>query len=170
MRRIWYQYYTQVSHSTCDDCLAWHGEIRKRKEEFPDRNDGCERHILCVPPRKRRECREMRLRMRAAARSEVVRRKLFEAGMEMLADSPERALASFHQAAGIEVYLADIERLAGRHRDVLNRNPTLRDELRSLFLKAFSDKYGRPRYERLPETMRLRHERAGAERIAELLR
>ena len=39
-----------------------------------------------------------------------------------------------------------------------------------MFVKAFSDKFGWRRYERLPEPMRLRREEEGIERINELFR
>ena len=169
-RRTRYQYYTNVNYLTCEQCLAWHGVIRRHPRQFPDASDGCERSILPVPPRERKAYREKGRRMRVAARAELERRRLFEEGLDGLADDPGRALASFRQAAGIDVYVPDLERLADRHRPLLERNVALRDALRGLFAKAFSDKFGRRRYERLPEPMRLQREQVGIERIHELFR
>ena len=169
-RRTRYQYYTNVNYLTCERCLTWHGVIRKDPGEFPDHPDDCERVILPVAPRERKECREKGRRMRAAAQAELARRKLFEEGLEALPERPEQAVASFRQAAGIDLYVPDLERLAERHRGLLDRDSALREALRALFVKAFSDKFGWRRYERLPEVMRLRREKVGIERINELFR
>jgi hypothetical protein len=165
-----YQYYTNVHYLTCERCLAWHGVIRKDPSAFPDPRDDCERVILPVPPRERKEYNEQGRRMRAAAQAELERRKLFEAGLESLSGKPELAIASFRQAAQIDLYVSDLERLAERHRGLLDRDSTLRETLRALFAKAYSDKFGWRRYERLPEVMRFRREKAGIERINELFR
>ena len=108
--------------------------------------------------------------MRVAARAELARRKLFEEGLKILSDSPEEAIALFRQAARIDLYVPDLTRLADRHRELLDGNSSLREALRALFVKAFSDKFGWRRYERLPEVMRVRYEEDGIERINELFR
>ena len=169
-RRTRYQYYTNVNYRTCERCLAWHGVIRKDPGEFPDHSDNCERVILPVPSRDRKACRDKERRMRAVAQAELARRKLFEAALEALPQRPEEAVASFRQAAQIDLYVPDLERLAERHRGLLDRDSKLREALRALFVKAFSDKFGWRRYERLPEVMRLRREKVGIERINELFR
>lgn len=165
-----YQYYTNVNYLTCERCLTWHGVIRKDPGEFPDHSDDCERAILPVLPRDRKANHDKGRRMHAAAQAELARRKLFEEGLEMLSKSPEQAIASFRQAAQIDLYVPDLEHLAGRHRGLLDRDSALREALRTLFVKAFSDKFGWRRYERLPEVMRVRHEEDGIERINELFR
>jgi len=169
-RRTRYQYYTNVNYLTCERCLGWHGAIRRNLRQFPDPSDGCERSVLPVRPRELRACREKGRRMRDAARAEIQRRRLFEEGLDTLPDDAGRAIASFRQAAGIDVYIPDLERLIDRHRTVLELDTALRGTLRGVFVKAFSDKFGRRRYERLPEPMRLQRERAGIERIHELFR
>jgi len=169
-RRMRYQYYTNVNYLTCERCLAWHGTIRKDPAAFPDPADGCERAILPIPPKESKAFREKGRRMRAAARAELARRKLFEAGSEALPTSPDRAVDSFRQAVQIDVFVPDLERLVERHRGLLDRDAGLRESLRGLFVKAFSDKFGWRRYERLPEVMRLQREKAGIRRIDELFR
>jgi len=169
-RRTRYQYYTNVNYLTCERCLAWHGVIRKDPGEFPDHPDDCERSIVPVPPRARKAYHEKGRRMRAAAQAELVRRKLFEEGLETLSGSPEQAIMSFRRAARIDLYVPDLARIAERHRGLLDRDSALREALRALFVKAFSDKFGWRRYERLPEVMRVRHEEDGIERINELFR
>lgn len=169
-RKTRYQYYTNVNYLTCERCLAWHGVIRKDPGKFPDYPDDCERSIVPIPSRERKAYREKRGRMRAAAQAELARRKLFEAGLEILSENSEQAIALFRRAARIDLYVPDLERLAERHRLLLDRDPGLREGLRALFVKAFSDKFGWRRYERLPEVMRLRREEDGIERITVLFR
>ena len=170
LRRTRYQYYTNVNYLTCERCLEWHGVIRTDPAEFPDPSDDCERSILPVPPRERKEYRAKGKLMRAAARAELARRKLFEEGLEDLAGDTDRAIELFRRAARIDVYVPDLERLAERQRELLDRDPGLREALRAMFVKAFSDKFGWRRYERLPEVMRLQREAVGIERINELFR
>ena len=167
-RKARYQYYTNVNYLTCEDCLAWHGAIRKDPGGFPDPADDCERVVLPIPRGEEREYREKGRRMRTAAQAEVTRRRLFEAASESLCENPGRAIETFRQAAQIDVYVPDLEGLAGRHRELLDRDAGLREALRALFVRAFSDKFGWRRYERLPEVMRLQRETAGIGRINEL--
>ncbi len=163
-----YQYYTNVSHVTCEQCLEWHGVIKRNPDRFPVLNDGCERSILPIPWRERKEFRQKRRRMRKAAQAELARRRLFDAGVAKLAEDQEQAIDAFRRAAGIDVYISDLERLMDDQRDVLDRDPQLREALRTLFTKAFSDKFGWRRYELLPEAMRLQREQHGIRRIREL--
>ena len=67
-----------------------------------------------------------------------------------------------------DVYIPDAERLAEQHACFLREHPEFRDKLRTQFAKAYSDKFGWRRYERLPELMRLQREKAGMDRINEL--
>jgi hypothetical protein len=150
--------------------LAWHGLTRKDPCSFPEPDDGCERAILPIPSRERKAFREKGKRMRAAARAELERRKLFEEGLRILPEHSDRAIDVFRAAAGIDVYVPDIERLVECHGDLLRQNAALRRALCGLFAKAYSDKFGWRRYERLPEEMRLRREQAGIARIHELFR
>ncbi len=165
-----YQYYTNVNYVTCDRCLGWHGVIRRDPDDFPDPRDGCERAILPFSRKERKLYAEKRRRMRAAAEAELLRRRLFEAGEAALAGRPDEAIASFREAIAIDIYVPDLERLVTRHRTLLEEDPRLREMLRGLFAKAFSDKFGWRRYERLPEVMRLQREQAGIRRIHELFR
>jgi len=163
-----FQYYTNLSHRTCERCLAWHGAIRRNAAAFPDHQDGCERSILPVPSRELRTCRAKSRRMRASAQAELTRRKLFRAAAVLLGEDPEAAIARFGEAAAIDLFVPELEELAEAHGDLLKGNPSLRDALRAKFVKAYSDKFGWRRYERLPEVMRLQREAAGIDRINEL--
>jgi len=165
-----YQYHTNVNYLTCEACLSWHGAIRRDPSRFPDTGDACERVILPFSWRERKFYREKGRSMRAAAKAERARRRLFEAGSDALPRNPDEALEAFRSAVGIDVYIPDIERLVERHGPTLEDDPALRESLRALFAQAYSDKFGWRRYELLPERMRLAREQAGIARINELLR
>ena len=106
--------------------------------------------------------------MRATAQAEMKRRTLFEEGMDTLGADVELAIDRFRAAAAIDLYIEDLERLAMLHSNRLDADPDLCERLRALFAKAFSDKFGWRRYERLPEVMRFQREKAGMRRIDEL--
>ncbi len=106
--------------------------------------------------------------MRAIAQAEMRRRELFAAATRMLDDDPDQAVELFAQAAQIEVYIPELEQLAANKEMTLAAHPHVREQLGKIFYQAYSDKFGRPRYERLPERMRLAREQAGLARIKEL--
>ncbi len=167
-RRRAYQYYTNVNYRSCSTCLSWHGVIRRSPDAFPIPDDGCESAILKVPGKQIRDYRARSRRMRARAKSELQRRELFERSATLLPEAPDEALALFGQSFQIDVYIPDAERLAEQHADFLRDHPEIRAKLRTQFAKAYSDKFGWRRYERLPELMRLQREKAGMDRINEL--
>ena len=169
-RRAVYQYYTNVNYRTCEQCLSWHGVIRRRAEAFPQPVDACESSILRISRKDLRLYREKSKQMRLRAQGELRRRELFEEALNLLANQSDEALELFGRASGIDLYIPDIERLVERHGDFLRDRPELKDRLRTQLLKAYSDKFGWRRYERLPEVMRLQREQAGMDRINELLR
>ena len=169
-RRAVYQYYTNINYRTCEECLSWHGVIRRNTDAFPNAMDGCESSILRIPKKQLRSYRDQSKRMRLRAQGELKRRELFERALQCLPDATDEALELLRLAASIDLYVPDIERLAERHRDYFDDHPALREKLRVQLRKAYSDKFGWRRYERLPEVMRLQRERAGMDRIDELLR
>ena len=162
-----YQYYTNINYKTCADCLAWHGRIAGRPERFPDFADDCERAILAFPWRQRRTYLESRRTMQRLAKAELSRRDLFHRAEAALANDLEEAVSLFARAAAIDVYVPELEQFVERQDERLT-DPEIRERLRCLFRKAFSDKFGRRRYERLPELMRIEREKAGMSRIDEL--
>ena len=169
-RRAVYQYYTNVSYGTCAKCLAWHGVTRRKPDAFPKTMDDCESSILRIPGKQVRSYKQQARRMRIRAQGELKRRELFESAMNLLPDQTESALEYFALAASIDLYIPDIERLVERHEGFLHDHPGIREQLRAQLMKAYSDKFGWRRYERLPEVMRLQREQAGMDRINELLR
>lgn len=168
-RRRAFQYYTNVNYLTCEDCLAWHGLIRKRRDAFPQIEHGCASSVLTIPGKELRQYREKSKQMRLRAQGELARRSLFEQALGQLPSQPDEALALLARAATIDLYIPDIERLVETHDALLRADPQLRDRLRRLWLKAYSDKFGWRRYELLPEVMRLQREKSGMARIQELL-
>ncbi len=165
--KTYYQYYTNVTYSTPEECLALHGRIVSDPSEFPD-HDNCPRRILPFPRSELSYHRAQEDKMRAAARAELRRRELFREAEEALEDDPERGVELFARAAQLETYIPELERLLERKKDLLSRDPELRRRLGVIFLRAYSEKFGRPRYERFPERMRLAREQAGLSRIREL--
>jgi len=167
-RRTYYQYYTNVTYLTCPDCLGRHGRIARSPEAFPKPNDSCEHRILSFPRKELKERREAEKTMRRLAKAEVARRALFREATLALGEDDERALELFARAARVDLYIPDLEELFEKRHAFLNGSSELRHRLRDLFARAYSDKFGWPRYELLPERMRIARENAGLERIKEL--
>ena len=162
-----YQYYTNVNYKTCADCLAWHGRIAGGPDRFPDPDDACERSVLAFGWRERRTYLDRRRTMQRLAQAELARRELFRRAERALAGNAEEALELFSRAVQIDVYVPELEALVERQAAPL-ADRAVREQLRLVFRKAFSDKFGRRRYELLPEPMRIQREAAGMKRIDEL--
>jgi hypothetical protein len=115
--------------------------------------------------------REQERRMRGRAQEELRRRRLFRAGEEALAcrDFVE-ALARFRESVRIDIFTGDIERLCreGSHREALEAAPEAARQLRDLFLKAYRWKHDLPKYQHMPERMRLERRNHGLRVIREL--
>jgi len=168
-RKTYYQYYTNVTYSTCPACLAWHGKIAKSPNAFPDKQDGCERRILSFNRKQLDYHRDQERLMRQLAHDELTRRALFAEATDAIGIDNEKAVELFSQAARIDLYIPDVVRLVEQQESILKKDDTLRERLGKLFTRAYSDKFGWPRYERLPEPMRIAREQAGISRIRELL-
>ncbi len=106
--------------------------------------------------------------MRQLAQDELTRRALFAKATDAVGIDNGKALELFSQAAQIDLYVPDVVRLVEQQGSILKKDDTLREKLRTLFARAYSDKFGRPRYERLAEPMRIAREQAGISRIREL--
>ena len=165
--KTYYQYYTNVTYSTPAECLTRHGRIASSPNEFPD-DDDCPHRILSFTRSELSYHRDQAEKMRAIAQAELKRRDLFQQAEAVLEEDPEVALGLFAQASQIETYIPELERLIERKGDFLSRVPEVRQRLGEIFYRAYSDKFGRPRYERFPERMRLAREQAGLSRIKEL--
>lgn len=168
MAKTYYQYYTNVTYLTCAECLIWHGKISTDPASFPNRHDGCERQTLTFSRKELAYHREKERGMRHLAEAELRRRELFAAGKEALGVDNGKAKDLFAQAALIDLYIPEIEGLVEEKEAALKEDEALRACLSKLFARAYSDKFGWPRYERLPEPMRIAREQAGIKRIREL--
>ncbi len=166
-RRYLWQFYTNVTWDTCEECLHLHGRIVADPTEIP-RRDACPREFLRFPVRELPFYREKAQRMREAAQAELVRRELFRRASELLERSPEEALQAFAEASRIELYIPELERFAAVHAAFLKTHPEVRRRLRDICLRAWGAKFTKPRYAPWPERMRLERERWGKERIQEI--
>jgi hypothetical protein len=88
--------------------------------------------------------------------------------VKLLETDPERALELFDRSGEFELYLPEVKRLAEEKRAYLSANPEVRRRLGEIFLKRWSEKFGKPRYEVWPERMRIEREKWGERRIREL--
>jgi len=167
--KTYYQYYTNVNYLSCADCLAWHGKICTDPKTFPNKRDSCERKILALEHKDIKYSREKARKMRNIADAELTRRELFADARKALGKDTEAAIELLTKAAGIDVYIPEIERLVSENEEIFHSDETLRQRLCKLFTQSYSDKFGWPRYELLPEPMRLLRERAGIARIKQLL-
>ncbi len=166
-RSYLYQYFTNVTWETCPRCLSEHGRIAAHRSSFRTLEDGCPREILAFPVRELAWHKEMRQRMARVASLEEARRDLMEEATALLRTDPEAALERLEQAGRVDVYLPELERLAEEHGGFLRKNPELRARLRALLVERWREKFAFPRYERLPERMRMQHETWGVEKIRE---
>lgn len=170
MARLYYQFYTNVMYRTCPGCLALHGKIEKDADAFSGCPQGCARKVLTFPHKELHYYKEKAQWMQEVAQAELSRRELFEQGVALLGTDDEQALDLLARSTRIDLYVPEVERLVREKGAALEADAALRERLRRLFARAYSDKFGWPRYERLPERMRLAREKAGIERIRELLR
>jgi len=168
-RRKLYQYYTNVTWRTCEQCLGWHGQIRPHPDSFPNPQHGCPRDLLEFPVRQLGDYRAMSKRMSEVARNERHRRSWFRQAEELLETDRQQALRLLEEAGRVEVYLPEVERLVNRHRDLLNADAELREALAAVLLHAWREKFAQSHYERMPERQRYQHEREGVRYIRELL-
>lgn len=167
-RRYLWQYYTNVTWRTCEECLSWHGRIAARPERFPRSGDGCERKLLRFPVWQLSYYREKSRLMREIAQRELERRALWRKAVSLLPERPGEALELFERAGAVDLFIPELEGLVQEHRDLLEQDPELSIRLREVFLRRWLEKFGKPRYERLPERMRIARERWGERRIKEL--
>jgi hypothetical protein len=164
--RQFVQYFTNVNYLTCEACLKLHGRIARDPSSFPEPHDGCERQLLRFPRSELKAHREQRRRMEALARAELRRRGLMAEAAAVLSADPGTALEAFRAAVAIDIFLPELEALAGEHAETFRASPDLRRSLCDLFTRAYSAKFGWRRVEqRMPEPVRIAREQAGLQRI-----
>jgi len=172
--RMWkrkrYQFFTNVTYRTCKTCLSEHGRIATRADVFSQCDSGCERYIVPFPRKELSYRRDQQKKMFASAQGELERRRLFNDGIALLGSDNEQALELLTASTRYDLYIPEVERLVASRGDVLRCDPDLRRRLLTVFARAYSDKFGWPRYERLPELMRMARETEGIRRLREILR
>jgi len=83
----------------------------------------------------------------------------------LLRTGTEAARGRLEQAGRMDVHLSELEHMADEHGELLRANPDLRARLRVILVKRWRKKFAFPRYELLPERMRMQHETWGVEEI-----
>jgi hypothetical protein len=142
LQRTYYQYFTNITYSTCPECLAWHGKITRHPTSFPPCERGCARRVLPFKHKEISYHREQRRKMQAAAQGELARRKLFEEGMDFLGVDNERAFEFLERSTRFDLYIPELERLIREKGEPLSENPEFRSRLKKRFIQAYSDKFG----------------------------
>ncbi len=161
-----YQVYVNVTSSTPDRCLEYHGRIVKNPEEVP-RVSGCDFQVLSFPTGELDEYAEKRKGMEEIARQELNRRELFREGQKSLQKGNcGEALEKFRESVKYDEYVSEVEEVV--EEGGLDNCNELKDELRKVFLHGYKEKFGLKRYERYPEKMREDRKEAGLTRINEL--
>lgn len=167
-----FQFYATVHATTCEDCLARHGQIFESSEATPDLplHEGCRCELLEFPVSELGHFRSQGVAMKAKAGRELERRRLMAALAHALerGDSTEDVLQWAAQALAIEVYLPEIETFCHAHRERLQAAPELTRELRDRFLKAYRYKYQDDRYAAMPERMKAERTDHGLATIRDL--
>lgn len=170
---VLYQFYATIHPETCEVCLDHHGRILESPEgpEVPPLHADCRCSLLEFPAAELDYYRGQERRMRERAQEELRRRRLFREGEEALSSQDfEGALARFRESARIDVFTVEIERLCRSEspRGALESAPEAAKELRDLFLKAYRWKHDLPKYQHMPERMRLERRDHGLRVIREL--
>ncbi|MFQ5793515.1 MAG: hypothetical protein ACE5JP_00500 [Candidatus Bipolaricaulia bacterium] len=164
-RQVLYQYYTNVHYRTPESCLRYHGRIYTSMDtNLPEE---CLRYgeHLEFPVRELDYYQAMADRMKRIAEDELRRRRLFREASDILSDRTEAAVELLKEATRIETYVGEVEGLVWGHRERLAEDPQLARTLYKLFIRAYRNKFAKPKYERWPERMRFERERYGVQRL-----
>lgn len=171
--RMWkrkrYQFFTNVTYRTCETCLSEHGRIANRADAFLRCDDYCERHVVPFFRNELAYRRRLQKEMFASSKGELERRRLFNSGIAALGGDNEEALNLLTASARYDLYIPEVKRLIAAKEGVLRADSDLRRRLLAVFARAYSDKFGWHRYERLPEPMRIAREMEGLRRLREML-
>jgi hypothetical protein len=166
----YFQFYAQVHFLTCEQCLSRHGEITEDPRSGPPLHPECRCHLLEFPPTELEYYREQSERMKLRAQQELQRRQLWHEAVATLNGADfSRAEALFRQAAQVEFYLEEVERLCEEKREFFAQNPEARTCLQKLFVRFYRMKFSLDKYRPMPSRLILLWETQGIERIKELL-
>lgn len=166
-RRELLQFYANITHSTQEECLEYHGKIYKSEEEVPSEELDCTFHLLEFPVWELSDYREKERRMKKKAQDELERRGLFRGAKNALSESREdEAKRLFEESGEIDIFLAELEDFYEDFGEDLSED--IREDLKEIFVHAYKEKFAKERYERLPSLMRIEREEEGVERIKEM--
>lgn len=161
-----FQVYVNLTSSTPDQCLDYHGEIVESKDDV-DRVPECNFNLLRFPVGKLDLYREKSTRMKDLAQGELRRRELFAQGREALREGDcDEALEMFEESLKFDEYLDELKELF--EEDEIQECAELKEELKRVFVHGYKEKFGLRRYERYPEKMREDRKQAGLKAIEEL--
>ncbi len=165
-RDEFYQLYANITYSTPESCLEYHGEIYLEKEEIPSIS-GCDIEVLSFPVEELAHFRDKKKKMKELAERELERREIFRQGKRKLEEGKyDEAVSRFERSVKLDVFLPELEDLVSEHGSSV---PTeVLEKLEDLFVLGYKEKFGQKRYERLPERMREDRKEAGVEKIREL--
>lgn len=155
-----------VTSSTPDRCLNYHGKIIKDLDQVPE-IEGCSFKLLNFPVGQLDDYGEKRNRMKEIVEDELRRRELFRTGRRALKQGNcQKAIDKFTESVKYDEYLRELEEIVKR--DEIKRCEQRRSELRKIFIHGYKEKFGLKRYERYPEKMREDRKEAGLSRIKDL--
>ena len=161
-----YQLYSNITYSTPENCLEYHGLIVPERDEVPSVS-GCDFEILAFPVSELADYREKKVRMEELADREIDRRELFRSAEECLDNEDyDGAVAEFERSVKLDVFIPELEELAEQYGEGIPSEVS--ERLMKVFVLGYKEKFGQKRYERLPERMREDRKQAGLERIKEL--
>lgn len=167
-----YQYYTTIDYATPRYCLLFHGKIyRDLDTVYKEIPAYCLKEygeLLEFPLNELKYYWYKGLSMRGKSQYELLRRRLFQEGEELLMTNPQEALNNFSCASRVEVYISEIEVLFREYREGFVKNRALFEDLTEVFLKSYEEKFRKEKYSHFPMDMKENLKISGEKRIKEL--
>jgi len=161
-----FQIYVNLTPSTPDRCLDYHGEIVGSEDDVVQLPE-CNFHILRFPVGQLDVYREKSTRMKELAEQERRRRELFAQGRRALKDGAcEKAVEIFKESVQFDEYLDELKKIFTQGE--IQRCLEVKQELKRIFIHGYKEKFGLRRYERYPERMREDRKKAGLKTIEKL--
>jgi len=165
-RKELYQLYANITYSTPEACLEYHGDIILTREEVPSVS-GCSLEVLSFPVAELAYYKEKRERMKELVDRELERREVFRQGKKKLAEGDyEGAIDRFEYSVKLDEFIPELEELAVEYGEEIP--PEVSRKLKKVFVLGYKEKFGQKRYERQPEKMREDRKEAGVKKIRQL--
>jgi len=165
-RKELYQLYANITYSTPESCLEYHGDIVLAREEVPPVS-GCSFEVLSFPVGELAYYKEKRERMKELVDRELERREVFRQGKKRLEEGDyEEAIDRFEYSVKIDEFIPELEELGAEYGEEIP--PEVSRKLKKVFVLGYKEKFGQKRYERQPEKMREDRKEAGVKKIRQL--